>query len=227
MLEHMVDTVLYFEGDRHASYRILRGVKNRFGSTNEIGVFEMREQGLVEVENPSEFMLDGRPKGASGAVVACAMEGTRPILLEVQALVTQTNLGIPRRTAAGTDYNRVNLLMAVLEKRCHYEMSRYDAYINIAGGMKMNEPALDLAIIMALVSSLKDRAVDETIIVFGEVGLSGEVRSVSMAEQRVNEAIKLGFEVCILPQICLDKMKKTDKIRLIGVRNVREAIGLL
>ena len=227
VLEHMVDTVLYFEGDRHASYRILRGVKNRFGSTNEIGVFEMREQGLVEVENPSEFMLDGRPKGASGAVVACAMEGTRPILLEVQALVTQTNLGIPRRTAAGTDYNRVNLLMAVLEKRCHYEMSRYDAYINIAGGMKMNEPALDLAIIMALVSSLKDRAVDETIIVFGEVGLSGEVRSVSMAEQRVNEAIKLGFEVCILPQICLDKMKKTDKIRLIGVRNVREAIGLL
>ena len=167
VLEHMVDTVLYFEGDRHASYRILRGVKNRFGSTNEIGVFEMREQGLVEVENPSEFMLDGRPKGASGAVVACAMEGTRPILLEVQALVTQSNLGIPRRTAAGTDYNRVNLLMAVLEKRCHYEMSRYDAYVNIAGGMKMNEPALDLAIILALVSSLKDRPVDEKTIVFG------------------------------------------------------------
>lgn len=227
VLEHMVDTVLYFEGDRHASYRILRGVKNRFGSTNEIGVFEMREQGLVEVENPSEFMLDGRPEGASGAVVACAMEGTRPILLEVQALVTQSNLGIPRRTAAGTDYNRVNLLMAVLEKRCHYEMSRYDAYVNIAGGMKMNEPALDLTIIMALVSSLKDRAVNEKTIVFGEVGLSGEVRAVSMAEQRVNEAIKLGFETCILPQICLDKMKKTDKIRLIGVKSVRDAIGYL
>lgn len=227
VLEHMVDTVLYFEGDRHASYRILRGVKNRFGSTNEIGVFEMREQGLVEVENPSEFMLDGRPKGASGAVVACAMEGTRPILLEVQALVTQSNLGIPRRTAAGTDYNRVNLLMAVLEKRCHYEMSRYDAYVNIAGGMKMNEPALDLAIILALVSSLKDRPVDEKTIVFGEVGLSGEVRAVSMADQRVSEAAKLGFETCILPGICVDKMKDTGKIRLIGVRNVREAIGIL
>ncbi|MCI8725108.1 MAG: DNA repair protein RadA [Hungatella sp.] len=227
VLEHMVDTVLYFEGDRHASYRILRGVKNRFGSTNEIGVFEMREQGLVEVENPSEFMLDGRPKDASGAVVACAMEGTRPILLEVQALVTQSNLGIPRRTAAGTDYNRVNLLMAVLEKRCHYEMGRYDAYVNIAGGMKMNEPALDLSIIMALVSSLKDRPVDERTIVFGEVGLSGEVRAVSLAEQRVNEAVKLGFEACILPQICLDKMKRQEKIRLIGVRNVREAIAVL
>jgi len=227
VLEHMVDTVLYFEGDRHASYRILRGVKNRFGSTNEIGVFEMREQGLVEVENPSEFMLDGRPEGASGAVVACAMEGTRPILLEVQALVAQSNLGIPRRTSAGTDYNRVNLLMAVLERRCHYEMGRYDAYVNIAGGMKMNEPGLDLAIVMALVSSLKDRPVDEKTIVFGEVGLSGEVRAVSMAEQRVNEAIKLGFETCILPQICLDKMKPTDKIRLIGVRTVRDAIAVL
>ena len=227
VLEHMVDTVLYFEGDRHASYRILRGVKNRFGSTNEIGVFEMREQGLVEVENPSEFMLDGRPKGASGAVVACAMEGTRPILLEVQALVAQSNLGIPRRTAAGTDYNRVNLLMAVLEKRCRFEMSRYDAYVNIAGGMKMNEPALDLAIVMALVSSLKDRPVDEKTIVFGEVGLSGEVRAVSMAQQRVNEALKLGFEACILPKICLDKMKPTEKIRLIGVQNVREAMGQL
>ena len=147
--------------------------------------------------------------------------------MEVQALVAQSNLGIPRRTAAGTDYNRVNLLMAVLEKRCHYEMSRYDAYVNIAGGMKMNEPALDLAIIMALVSSLKDRPIDEKTIVFGEVGLSGEVRAVSMAEQRVSEAVKLGFETCILPQICLDKMKPNSKIRLIGVRTVRDAIGLL
>ena len=210
VLEHMVDTVLYFEGDRHASYRILRGVKNRFGSTNEIGVFEMGEHGLEEVENPSEFMLEGRPQGASGAVVACAMEGTRPILLEVQALAAQSNLGIPRRTAAGTDYNRVSLLMAVLERRCRYEMSRYDAYVNIAGGMKMNEPALDLAIVLALVSSLKDRPLDEKTVVFGEVGLSGEVRSVPMAEQRVSEALKLGFEACILPQINLDKMKKTD-----------------
>ncbi|MEG0687500.1 MAG: DNA repair protein RadA [Hungatella sp.] len=227
VLEHMVDTVLYFEGDRNASYRILRGVKNRFGSTNEIGVFEMQEKGLVEVKNPSEFMLSGRPEGASGAVVACSIEGTRPILLEVQALVTQTNFGMPRRTAAGTDYNRVNLLMAVLEKRCHYEMSRYDAYVNIAGGMKMNEPALDLAIVMALVSSLKDRPIDPRTILFGEVGLSGEVRAVSMAEQRVYEALKLGFETCILPQSCLDKMKKTDQIRLIGVQNIKEAIALL
>lgn len=227
VLEHMVDTVLYFEGDRNASYRILRGVKNRFGSTNEIGVFEMQEQGLAEVENPSEYMLDGRPEEASGAVVACSMEGTRPILLEVQALVAQTNFGLPRRTAAGTDYNRVNLLMAVLEKRCHYEMSRYDAYVNIAGGMRMNEPALDLAIIMALVSSMKDKPVNPKMIIFGEVGLSGEVRAVSMAEQRVSEAVKLGFESCILPQVCLNKMKPNDKITLYGVSNVREAINLL
>ncbi len=227
VLEHMVDTVLYFEGDRHASYRILRGVKNRFGSTNEIGVFEMREDGLAEVENPSEYMLSGRPQDASGAVVACLVEGTRPILLEVQALVTETSFGMPRRTAAGTDYNRVNLLMAVLEKRCHYDLARFDAYVNIAGGMKMNEPALDLAIVMALISSYKDRPVDPGIILFGEVGLSGEVRAVSMAEQRVAEAIKLGFTACILPKICLDKMKPTDKIRLIGVSNVKEAIGLL
>lgn len=227
VLEHMVDTVLYFEGERNASYRILRGVKNRFGSTNEIGVFEMQEQGLVEVENPSEYLLSGRPEESSGAVVACSLEGTRPILLEVQALVAQTNFGMPRRTAAGTDYNRVNLLMAVLEKRCHYEMSRYDAYVNIAGGMKMNEPALDLAIVLALVSSYKDRAVSPRTIIFGEVGLSGEVRAVSMAEQRVSEAVKLGFDTCILPQVCLEKMKRTDRIRLCGVSSVREAIGLL
>lgn len=227
VLEHMVDTVLYFEGERNASYRILRGVKNRFGSTNEIGVFEMQEKGLVEVENPSEYLLSGRPEESSGAVVACSLEGTRPILLEVQALVTQTNFGMPRRTAAGTDYNRVNLLMAVLEKRCHYEMSRYDAYVNIAGGMKMNEPALDLAIVLALVSSYKDRAVSPRTIIFGEVGLSGEVRAVSMAEQRVNEAIKLGFDTCILPRVCLEKMKKTDKITLHGVSNVKEAIELI
>jgi len=227
VLEHMVDSVLYFEGERNASYRILRGVKNRFGSTNEIGVFEMQEAGLVEVENPSEYLLNGRPAGASGAVVACSLEGTRPILLEVQALVAQTNFGMPRRTAAGTDYNRVNLLMAVLENRCHYEMSRYDAYINIAGGVRMNEPALDLAIVLALVSSYKDRPVNPKTIIFGEVGLSGEVRAVSMAEQRVNEAMKLGFEACILPQVCLEKMKKTDKIALHGVSTVREAIGLI
>ena len=227
VLEHMVDTVLYFEGDRNASYRILRGVKNRFGSTNEIGVFEMEEKGLVEVENPSEYMLEGRPQDASGAVVSCSMEGTRPILLEVQALVAETNFGMPRRTAAGTDYNRVNLLMAVLEKRCRYEMSRLDAYVNIAGGVRMNEPALDLAIVMALMSSYKDRPVDPGMLIFGEVGLSGEVRAVSQAAQRVNEAAKLGFTSCVLPKVCLDRMKPVPGMKLIGVSTVREVIGVL
>lgn len=227
VLEHMVDTVLYFEGDRHASYRILRSVKNRFGSTNEIGVFEMEEKGLMEVENPSEYMLEGRPEEASGAVAACSLEGTRPILLEVQALVAETNFGMPRRTAAGTDYNRVNLLMAVLEKRCRYELSRVDAYVNIAGGMRMNEPALDLAIVMALISSYKDRPVDPRMLIFGEVGLSGEVRAVSQASQRVSEAAKLGFTSCVLPRVCLEKVKAPEGIRLIGVSNVREAIALL
>ena len=227
VLEHMVDTVLYFEGDRNASYRIPRGVENRFGSTNEIGVFEMEEKGLVEVENPSEYMLEGRPQDASGAVVSCSMEGTRPILLEVQALVAETNFGMPRRTAAGTDYNRVNLLMAVLEKRCRYEMSRLDAYVNIAGGVRMNEPALDLAIVMALMSSYKDRPVDPGMLIFGEVGLSGEVRAVSQAAQRVNEAAKLGFTSCVLPKVCLDRMKPVPGMKLIGVSTVREAIGVL
>ena len=227
VLEHMVDTVLYFEGDRNAAYRILRGVKNRFGSTNEIGVFEMEEKGLAEVENPSEYMLEGRPQDASGAVVSCSMEGTRPILLEVQALVAETSFGMPRRTAAGTDYNRVNLLMAVLEKRCRYEMSRLDAYVNIAGGMRMNEPALDLAIVMALMSSCKDRPVDPGMLIFGEVGLSGEVRAVSQAAQRVHEAAKLGFTSCVLPKVCLDRMKPVPGIKLIGVSTVREAIGIL
>ncbi len=224
VLEHMVDTVLYFEGDRSASYRIIRGVKNRFGSTNEIGVFEMVESGLSEVKNPSEYMLSGRPEDASGAVVACSMEGTRPMLLEVQALVTPTAFGMPRRTAAGTDYNRVNLLMAVLEKRCHYDLSHFDAYVNITGGLRMNEPALDLAIIMGIVSSMKDKAVDPKTIIFGEVGLAGEVRAVSMVQQRVNEAKKLGFNTCVMPEISLGKMGKVEGMRLIGATNVREAI---
>lgn len=227
VLEHMVDTVLYFEGDRYASYRILRSVKNRFGSTNEIGVFEMREDGLKEVANPSEFMLDGRPSEASGSVAACLMEGTRPILLEVQALTGRTSFGLPRRVAAGTDYNRVNVLMAVLEKRCRIEMSQYDAYVNIAGGIRMSEPALDLAIVMAICSSYHDISVDEKTVVFGEVGLSGEVRAVSMAEQRVREAIKLGFTRCILPRANLRKMELPEGIRLDGVSNVQEAIRLL
>ena len=224
VLEHMVDTVLYFEGDRHASYRILRGVKNRFGSTNEIGVFEMREDGLHEVENPSEYMLSGKPKDASGSVVACSMEGTRPILVEVQALVCHSNFGIPRRTAAGTDFNRVNLLMAVLEKRLGLQMSACDAYINIAGGIKMNEPAIDLGIVLALVSSYKEVPIDEKTICFGEVGLSGEVRAVSVAEQRILEAKRLGFTRCILPKVSLQALKSIDGIHLDGVENVQDAI---
>ena len=226
VLEHMVDTVLYFEGDRHASYRILRGVKNRFGSTNEIGVFEMRQNGLVEVENPSEYMLSGKPENASGSVVACSMEGTRPILLEIQALVARTNFGMPRRTAAGTDYNRVNLLMAVLEKRLGMNLGNCDAYVNIAGGIKMNEPAIDLGIVMALVSSYRNRPIDEKTIVFGEVGLSGEVRAVNMPEQRVAEAKKLGFETCILPEVCMKTVKDVKGIKLLGVKSVNEAVAI-
>ncbi len=227
VLEHMVDTVLYFEGDRNAAYRILRGVKNRFGSTNEIGVFEMMDKGLEEVENPSEYMLNGRAEGASGSVVVCLMEGTRPLLVEIQALVCDSNFGLPRRTAAGTDYNRVNLLMAVLEKRAGIHMSSSDAYVNIAGGLKVNEPALDLGLVMALVSSFKNRAVSDKTIIFGEVGLAGEVRAVSQVQVRINEAVKLGFETCIIPDVCMKNIKKTDKINIIGVRNISDAIKLI
>lgn len=227
VLEHMVDTVLYLEGDRHSAYRILRSVKNRFGSTDEIGVFEMENNGLKEVPNPSEFMLDGRPLDSSGSVVTCSIEGTRPILVEIQALVTRSNFGMPRRTAAGCDYNRVNLLMAVLEKRLGLRLSEYDAYVNIAGGFRMNEPAIDLGIVLAIVSSVRDQAIDDSLICFGEVGLSGEVRSVPLAEQRVNEARKLGFKTCILPQSMQKNLKNTEGIRLIGVRNVREAVEAL
>lgn len=227
VLEHMVDTVLYFEGDRHASYRILRAVKNRFGSTNEIGVFEMRQDGLAEVENPSEYMLSGKPENASGSVVACSMEGTRPILIEIQALVCRSNFGMPRRTAAGTDYNRVNLLMAVLEKRLGLSLGNCDAYVNIAGGIRMNEPAIDLGIVMAIMSSYRNRPIDEKTIVFGEVGLSGEVRAVSMPEQRVNEAKKLGFETCILPEVSLKMVKGISGIRLVGVKTINDVAGFI
>lgn len=227
VLEHMVDTVLYFEGDRSAFYRILRAVKNRFGSTNEIGVFEMTMEGLKEVLNPSEFMLSGKPVGASGSVVACSMEGSRPILLEVQALVCHTNFGMPRRTAAGTDYNRVNLLMAVMDKRAGLHLSECDAYVNIAGGIRINEPAIDLAIVMALASSAKDMPIDEKTMIFGEVGLSGEVRAVSQAEQRVKEAAKLGFTTCIIPKVCIPQVRGVEGINIIGVSSVSEAIGLL
>lgn len=227
VLEHMVDTVLYFEGDRHASYRILRAVKNRFGSTNEIGVFEMRQDGLAEVENPSEYMLSGKPENASGSVAACSMEGTRPILIEIQALVCRSNFGMPRRTAAGTDYNRVNLLMAVLEKRLGLSLGNCDAYVNIAGGIRMNEPAIDLGIVMAIMSSYRNRPIDEKTIVFGEVGLSGEVRAVSMPEQRVNEAKKLGFETCILPEVSLKMVKGISGIRLVGVKTINDVAGFI
>lgn len=227
MLEHMVDTVLYFEGDKNAAYRILRSVKNRFGSTNEIGVFEMRQEGLAEVANPSEYMLTGRPEEASGSVVVCLLEGTRPILVEIQALVCDSNFGMPRRTAAGADYNRVNLLMAVLEKRAGIHLSGSDAYVNIAGGMKVNEPAMDLGIVMALVSSFRNRPMMENTIVFGEVGLAGEVRAVSQPQIRINGAVKLGFENCILPQVCLKNIKKTDKINLIGISSVKDAVKLI
>lgn len=224
VLEHMVDTVLYFEGDRHAAYRILRGVKNRFGSTNEIGVFEMREDGLSEVANPSEYMLSGRPENASGSVVACSMEGTRPILVEIQSLVCRTSFGIPRRTAAGTDVNRMNLLLAVLEKRLNMPLSSCDAYINIAGGIRMNEPAIDLAMVLAIISSYQDRPIDEKTIVFGEVGLSGEVRAVSQARQRVMEAKKLGFQRVILPKVCADTMEPVNGIQVVGVATVMDAM---
>lgn len=227
VLEHMVDTVLYFEGDRYASYRILRGVKNRFGSTNEIGVFEMKKEGLIEVENPSEYMLSGKPVGASGSVVVCSVEGTRPILIEVQALVCRTNFGIPRRQTTGTDFNRVNLLMAVLEKRLGLQIGDCDAYVNIAGGMKTTEPAIDMGIIMAIVSSFKNRAIDEKTLVFGEVGLSGEVRAVNMAQQRVQEAKKLGYETVIMPRVNFDGMDKISGIRVIGVGGIGEVVDLI
>ena len=227
VLEHMVDTVLYFEGDRHASYRILRGVKNRFGSTNEIGVFEMREQGLMEVANASSFMLDGKPENASGSVVVCSMEGTRPMLLEIQALVCTSSFGLPRRQAVGTDTNRVNLLMAVLEKRVGMSLANCDAYVNLAGGIKVSEPAIDLGIVMAIASSFKNRAIPDGMLAFGEVGLSGEVRSVSMAQTRVKEAAKLGFHTCIVPAVCVQAIGQVPGMKIIGVSSVSEAIDVI
>lgn len=227
LLEHMVDTVLYFEGDRHASYRILRAVKNRFGSTDEIGVFEMREEGLCEVPDPSSFLLSGRPENASGSVITCSIEGTRPILLEIQALVCRSNFGNPRRTAAGTDYNRVNLLMAVLEKRLGLSLGDCDAYVNLAGGMRLSEPAMDLGLVLALASSYRDRPVDGKTLVFGEVGLSGEVRGVSYAERRAAEARKLGFETCVLPKSNLKDVKGMEGMKFVGVSSIQDAVRIL
>lgn len=224
MLEHMVDTVLYFEGETSSSYRVLRAVKNRFGSTNEIGVFEMQSSGLREVENPSEHMLMGMPEGEPGSVVTVTLEGTRPILVEVQALICRTSFNLPRRTAVGTDYNRLNLLMAVMERRLGTQLSGCDAYINVAGGMRVTEPALDLGMVLAILSGYRNQPLPPRSVAFGEVGLTGEVRSVTQTRLRVREAVKLGYQTCILPQADLNaaRAELPDGIRYIGVRNLSE-----
>ncbi len=225
VLEHIVDAVLYFEGDRNFSYRILRAVKNRYGSTNEIGMFEMLDTGLSEVSNPSMMLISGKPKNISGSCVACVMEGSRPIMAEVQSLVTPTGFGNPRRMATGIDYNRMAMLIAVLEKRCGYYISNMDCYVNIIGGLKIDEPAADLSVALAIVSSLKDYAVPEDVLAFGEIGLGGEIRAVNSCEQRIREAAKLGFRKCVVPKYNLFKIKNSLKadIEVIGVSNIRQA----
>lgn len=228
VLEHIVDAVLYFEGDKQLSYRILRAVKNRFGSTNEIGVFQMTDKGLAQVENPSQMLLSERPKNVSGTCVACAMEGTRPILAEIQGLATASGFGNPRRMSTGFDYSRMSLLIAVLEKRAGYCFSGADAYINVVGGLRLDEPAVDLAVAMSLVSSLKDVPISETAVAFGEIGLAGEIRSVSHAQARVNEAVRLGFKTVVVPYYNLKSIKNEDEsVRVIGVKSVREAFNAL
>ena len=228
VMEHIVDTVLYFEGERNQSYRILRGIKNRFGSTNEIGVFEMTETGLKEVENPSAMLLSGRMTDVSGGCITCVIEGTRPILAEVQGLVTPSGFGNARRTATGFDYNRLNLLLAVLEKRVGIYFANSDTYVNIVGGMRLDEPAADLAVAMALVSGFKDIPIDESLIVFGEIGLSGELRSVPRAQARINEAARLGFAKCILPKACIKQITTCpDSLELIGVTSLRQAVSVI
>ena len=229
VLEHIVDTVLYFEGERHMSYRIIRAVKNRFGSTNEIGVFEMSNNGLNEVPNPSKMMLSGRPKNASGSCVACIMEGSRPILAEVQALVTPSGFGNPRRMATGFDYNRLSMILAVLEKRAGYFFGNTDCYINVIGGLKIDEPASDLSVAMALISSLKDEVVRDDVLAFGEIGLAGEIRNVSACDQRIAEAARLGFAACIVPKQSLKNISRevTKGIEIIGVSNIRDAYNAL
>ncbi len=229
LLEHMVDAVLYFEGERHQNYRILRAVKNRYGSTNEIGVFEMGQEGLHEVPNPSLMMLSGRPKNVSGTCVACVMEGTRPILAEVQALVSKTGFGTPRRQAAGFDYNRAALLIAVLEKRGGYFFGTLDAYINVVGGLRLDEPAADLPVAMALVSNLLDKCIPDDLAAFGEIGLAGEVRSVGSIQQRVSEAYRLGFTTCVIPRHCISMVNVRDMpdLNLIGVQNLSQAIAVI
>ncbi|GAB4534308.1 MAG: DNA repair protein RadA [Thermodesulfovibrionia bacterium] len=226
VLEHIVDTVLYFEGDRGNPFRILRAVKNRFGSTNEIGVFEMTEKGLMEVDNPSQLFLSERPYSVAGSVVTVSLEGTRPILVEVQALVTTSNLGVPRRAAIGVDYNRVNLLIAVLDKRLGIHLGNMDVFVNVVGGLRISEPAIDMGVIGAIVSSFRNKAVETGVFTFGEVGLSGELRPVSQGGVRVKEAIKLGFKKAIIPS-GNSRNLKDDDIDIIGVGNIEEALQIL
>lgn len=227
VLEHMVDTVLYFEGERHMSYRILRAVKNRFGSTNEIGVFEMMEAGLKEISNPSEIMLSGRPFDTSGSVVVATIEGTRPMLIEIQALMADTNLVMPRRTTNGVDANRISLLIAVLDKRLGLRVSSMDAYINVLGGLKITEPACDLGIICAIASSFKDTAIDHSTVILGEVGLTGEIRNISHIEKRVNEAARMGFKTCLVPAGSFEKRKAIPNIKLVEFKTVKEVFDYL
>lgn len=224
VLEHMVDCVLYFEGDPNSSYRLLRAAKNRFGSTNEIGVFEMADKGLIEVPNPSQMLLEGRPEGASGTCVACVMEGTRPVLAEVQALVAKTTFNVPRRAADGFDFNRAVLLMAVAEKRAGLKLSIFDSYINVIGGLKLDEPGADLPVVLAVASSYRDQVIDSELVAIGEVGLTGEIRSVSNMNQRLGEVARLGFKKCIIPRNGSDKLEIPAGLTVYRVRNIREAI---
>ena len=224
VLEHMVDCVLYFEGDPNSTYRLLRAAKNRFGSTNEIGVFEMQDAGLVEVPNPSQMLLEGRPEGASGTCVACVMEGTRPVLAEVQTLVTKTTFNVPRRAADGFDFNRAVLLLAVMEKRAGMKLNLFDAYLNVIGGLRLDEPGADLPVILAVASSYRDQPIADDLVVIGEVGMTGEIRSVSHLNQRLGEASRLGFKKCMIPRSSSEKLEIPDGMTVYRVRNVREAI---
>ena len=227
VLEHMVDCELFFEGEHASSYRILRAAKNRFGSTNEIGVFEMEGRGLLEVPNPSEMLLAGRPLNAPGTCVACVMEGTRPVLAEIQALVARTNFNVPRRTADGFDFNRANLMLAVLEKRGGVNLGMADAYVNVIGGLQLDEPAADLALVLAAASSFRDKPIDPATAAIGEVGLTGEIRAVTGLQQRLSEASRTGFKTCIIPRHGTGNITAPDGMELLRVRNIREAIELV
>jgi DNA repair protein RadA/Sms len=227
VLEHMVDTVLYFEGEKNHIYRILRTVKNRFGSTNEIGIFQMQENGLAEVENPSLLFLSERPRNISGSVVVCSVEGTRPLLLELQALVSPSNYGMPQRVCSGIDYKRLALLLAILEKRGDISLGAFDVFVNVAGGVKIEEPALDLGTLVAMASSFKDVPADNKSVLVGEVGLGGEVRAVSQIDRRIKEAEKLGFENCIIPQGNVKTLNQKFNIKITGVKNIKETFDLI